>query len=456
MIVSLLVLAQLAKFRQPYPRGWDVFYHLKVVKLMSGDGLAPFDPQSAGGRIQSYPPGYHVLLLSLWRLTSLRLELVGRLLSPLFFTLSLFALFRMLGGRAAAVLGVLVFGTVPEVFGAFSGAAMPQTLGLFAVIMALYHRRLSFPMALVMGFSHWLSAGVFFILFWLQSLWPRLRETAVWAAGSLAAFTPAWPLSLLALWDMRKRKKELAVTAALLFPIVFWKAATGVSYAAPSWGEAPSFFSYPYKLGSVLPVLFFLFPSFGVSFLQTGVFFLLSQLFPFIPIRFVLYLSLSAVAVAVRGLEIRGFSEKSILIATALLSFALLSSQLESAYWVASDLKSQDFDALKWTDVNTVSTLLAYKDSSAFWSYYYTDNPTVLDGFSEGVPDVYERMSDEFEFYASPEIDEEILEKWGIRYQFLNEMEIETFEKIFDLEKFEKVPSPYENNRTRILHYPPS
>lgn len=454
VVVSILLLSQLASLDHPFPRGWDVFYHMKVVELMSGDGLAPFDGQSAGGRVQSYPPGYHVLMLSTWQLTGVRLEMVGRLLSPILFCATLLALFELLGAGPAAVFGVLLFGTSPETFGAFSSAAMPQTLGLFAMIVALRHRRLALPMALLIGFSHWLSAGVLVVLLWLQELWPDVKSLLVWVAGALAAFTPFWPLAILSVWKLRRHRRELAVTMFLLLPIMTWKIATGAQYAAPSWGSAPDLFSYIYKTGAAMPVAFLFFLNTGPALLQTLTLLAMSQFFPFIPVRFILYLMLTTVMVIAAGVRKRRIPEKSVLAATALLSFALLSSQLDSGYWMSPDIQVQDVDALKWTDMNTASTLLAYKDSSAFWAYYYTDNPTILDGFSEGVPDVYERMKDEFEFYESENIRHDIIERWQIRYQFINLMEREMFSKIFDFSKFEAVPRVYANNQTEILHYP--
>lgn len=455
ILISILMLSQIVSLSQIYPRGWDVFYHLKIVELMANDGLAPYDAQSAGGRIQSYPPGYHVLMLSLFQLTGLRLELIGNILSPVFFALTLFAMFNYLGKGAEAVLGVLLFATIPEVSGAFSSSAMPQTLGIFAIVMALRYKKLTPLLSILLGLSHWLSAGIFLIFFWTRELWPDIKRILLWGAGVLASFTSVWPFALVSLWVLRKRKKELAMTAFVAIPILAWKLWTGIHYAAPSWGGIPDIFSYPYKTGVIFPIVFFMFFSWGYAAFQTLSLLLLSQTFPYVPVRFILFMFVPATAVFVNGLRARKFSSKTILAVTAILAFSLLAQSLESAHWIKPDIKTQDVDALRWLDTNTVSTVLAYKDSSAFWAYYYTDNPTVLDGFSEGVPDVYERMEDEFEFYASDTLRTDIIERWGIRYHFINKLEREMFDKIFEFTKFDNVTRLYQNNNTEVLYYPP-
>lgn len=452
-LLSIFLLAQALRFQDTYPRGWDIFYHLRVVEQISEQGILPYDSLSAGGRTHTYPPGFHILLLSLWNLTSLRLELVARLLSPIFLGLALIAFYKKMGDGPAAVLGVLLLATIPEVFGAFSTPGMPQTLGFFAIIAALYKPSLLFLLAILLSLTHWLSAGILFILFWSRQLWPDAKRLSIWILGSLAAFTPAWPLSFAAAWSLKERRRELLFTVILLAPILLWRWAAQISYATPSWGTFPSIFSYPYIFGSALLVLLLLFPSFGYFFFQATLLFAFSQFFPILPVRFLLYISIPAVAMVVEGVRKREYPSSTLLIATLLLSLPLLSSQLQNSFWIGPDIKEQDFDALKWADANTVSTLLAYKDSSAFWTFYYTRNPTILDGFSEGVDDVYERMGDQFDFFASPQIEEEILSRWEIRYQFLNTLEEEMFEKIFDFEKFDQVPAVYQNNWTKILHY---
>jgi len=55
--------------RFSYPLSWDIWYHMRIVENFY-NGFFTFDPVSFGpeGRIHTYPPLFHILLLGLYKI----------------------------------------------------------------------------------------------------------------------------------------------------------------------------------------------------------------------------------------------------------------------------------------------------------------------------------------------------------------------------------------------------
>lgn len=422
------------------PVGWDGFYHLRVLELTKEQQkFVPYDPISAGGRLQTYPPGYYALFLPVELLTGATPEAIGRLLSPLMGALATVSLFvlarRLFGETTTALLAVLLFSTSTEVLSAFVSFAMPQATGHFLVVSGLFaflYAPAIFPLvALSISSTHAISTislFVYVMIFGLFLVKSGLKKT-ICRAAPLLAFPIIWGVA---------------------FP----------SYNLPTWGVPMKLQDYISAIGPTQALVFVLFSFSAINpFSLAAVAMLLLTRGHLVPVRFVYHavipLSLSAAFFFRKNLwKIRAsIGEKGPALALLLLSAFLLVGAVRYGNY-ATPLDGRNVDALRWIALNTAhdSTVLGYKDLSAIWLLYYSKRPTVLDGYSEAVSDPYRRMEDEYLAYSAGNLTgaEKIFSKYDVRYLFFNSAEEEIYKGRFNMTKFYSLPVLLNNGYAKV------
>ncbi len=426
-----------------FPIGWDGFYHLRVLKLTGEQQkFIPYDSISAGGRLQTYPPGYYALLLPLELLTGARAETMGRLISPAMGALAIIALFVLarrifVGDTATALIAILLFSTSTEVLGAFVSFAMPQAVGHFLV-----------------------ASGIFTFLF-VPSVFPVVA-LSLSVTHAISTFSLLVYILIFTIFDFRTLKKPAATAFVLLlaFPL-FWGRVLFPSYNVPTWGVPMKIQDYIGALGP-LQVLVFLFALSSVSrlkngFSAAGAIMLLLSRGPLLPARLI-YHSILPLSVSAAGFlkrKITGsFGRMAPILAVLVLSAYLLTGAARWGNYAGPQLNAQDMDALRWVTANTGegSPVLGYKDFSAVWTLYYSERPTVLDGYSETVSDSYARMDDEARAYSSNSTDEakQLFAKYGVRYLFFDSTEEDAYKDRFNMTKFYSLPVLLNNGYAKV------
>ncbi len=425
----------------PYPTGWDVFYSLRVLELTKSSSFLPYDELSAGGRVHSYPPSYYSLVIAFSSLTNTRLELSVKLLSPILFSLTvlaLFALARRKFGTNEAILAVLLFSTSFEVFDAFVSIGMAASLGHFLSAFCLF------------AFL-FLPASLFFFFAFLLGSVHFLSATAV-----------AVYLLFLTLHNRNYHKLALGVICLGLFPL-FWHMLFP-TYNIPDWGTTFSLLEIINRVGLIQATLFFLSISRDPFFLASLFLFLLSVFSPLLATRWIYFamppLVLSVAAWLSRmkpflaSIFSRSFRLAGPFLFLAFLAVPLLLNHLHTSIYAKPFIQSEDFDGLKWLSINTSpkSVVVGYKDLSAVWVIYYANRATVLDGYSESVPNVYERMHDQYSAYEEDmDTARHVLSTYNVSYIFYDKTEKDWFNGRFDLAKFDSVPSLFDNGFARII-----
>jgi len=103
-IVLIVILAICETYplygRFAYPLSWDIWYHMRIVENLS-NGYFIFDPVSFGpeGRIHTYPPLFHILLVGLYKIINLRgLSIMdaARIMPAILFPLSAISTFLLI------------------------------------------------------------------------------------------------------------------------------------------------------------------------------------------------------------------------------------------------------------------------------------------------------------------------------------------------------------------------
>lgn len=427
-----------------FPIGWDGFYHMRVLQLTASEQkFVPYDPISAGGRLQTYPPGYYALLLPLELLTGARADTIGRIISPVMGALTVMALFvlarRLFGETVTSLLAILLFASSPEVLGSFISFAMPQAVGHFLVasgIFAFMFLPAIFPIvALSLSTTHMISAGILLVYILIFTIFD---------------------------WNAMKKRAAISVVLLLAFPLL-WGRVLFPSYNMPTWGGVPiKLQDYIGALGP-LQVLSFILVLFSLSrirkdgFSVAGVALLLLSRGALLPARLlyhaILPLSISAAGFLKNRIAV-SFGRKGPALAVILLSAYLLTGMAGYGNYASPQLNAQDMDALKWIPENTLesSTVLGYKDFSAVWTLYYSGRPTVLDGYSEAVPDAYRRMEDEGRAYSSNSLDDAkaVFSKYNVRYLFFDSNEEKTYKDLFNMTKFYSLPVLFNNGYAKV------
>ncbi len=397
IILILFGVSLFYQSRFSLPVGWDVFYHLRVVELIQKSGnLINFDQLSAGGRVHSYLPGYYSLVQSLTLMTGMRQVDIARLLSPLFGVLSAIAIFRWkkgIPGLCVLAIYCLQAGTIDT----FIAAGMPEAPTYFLLIIALS----SSP--LLLGLSS-LAIGI-------------IRPSTLILLGLFELIR-----------GLHQRNKSRLLPAILgILPVLLWYQMVPIPMSVPDWGFGVNHEYLESRINLWSVPLIVLGLGMNVETLWTVLYFLMTQL-SYLPRRFIYPLIISGALMAGEGMKrIPGRVLQTFVV--AVLIILLVSGSWKFWTEIEPNLKYEDLDSMYWMRENLVSGVLAHRDLSTIWILYYAKRPTILDGYSEGLPDAHERMEDVLGAFGSSELKKtgEVGEKYGIKYVSYNLAEEWTF-----------------------------
>lgn len=382
------------------PSGWDYFYHERVVSLSIEEGtLLPFDPLSAGGRTHTYLPFFHSLVVALSLSAGIPGEIFLRASSPVFLFLSALSIFLFSGRKKQALLALAFFSAFPDVLLFSASSGMPSVASLFFLSILVFSLFSGKPigtglfamLSLSLGALHQISALSFLVFSAL--IFISRRDWQVLLFGALSIVAPV-------LW-------------ALLFKTT-----------VPNWGKSPGLATLanpPFPLHIILPIsilaLDFIFMARdgkkAEAFFLSGIFLFLSFFSPVLPSRFLLYLGFFL------SLWIGQVSWKSWAIFG--LSLALVLSTFGTLKWTAPILQAEDREGLFWIDSNIPGrAVLGHTDLTSVFLIGHAK--TVIDGYSEGLPDAYERQAGIKNAYETGDFSG-ISGKYGANFLYTNEGE---------------------------------
>lgn len=182
-VVLIVVLAVCETYplygRFPYPLSWDIWYHMRIVENFS-NGYFTFDPVSFGpvGRIHTYPPLFHILLLGLYKILNyggLSIMDAARIMPAILFPLSAISTFLLINKFYGKEVGLLssFFVLVIPVSLDRGIIASPQSLALVLIplgfltyLLGLKERKYLYASGILSSaifYTHGLSFIVFFI-----------------------------------------------------------------------------------------------------------------------------------------------------------------------------------------------------------------------------------------------------------------------------------------------------
>ncbi|MDY1591168.1 MAG: STT3 domain-containing protein [Methanofastidiosum sp.] len=165
--------------RFPYPLSWDIWYHIRIVENFS-NGYFTFDPVSfgPGGRLHTYPPLFHILLLGLYKVLNfggLSLMDAARIMPAILFPLSAISTFILINKFYGKEVGLLssFFVLVIPVSLDRGIIASPQSLALVLIplgfltyLLGLKERKYLYASGILSSavfYTHGLSFIVFFL-----------------------------------------------------------------------------------------------------------------------------------------------------------------------------------------------------------------------------------------------------------------------------------------------------
>jgi asparagine N-glycosylation enzyme membrane subunit Stt3 len=165
--------------RFQYPLSWDIWYHMRIVENFS-NGFFTFDPVSFGpaGRIHTYPPLFHLLLLGLYRLlnhSGFSIMDAARIMPAILFPLSAISTFLFVNKFYEREIGLLTsfFVLVIPVSLDRGIIASPQSLalvliplGLLTYLLGLKEKKYLYASGILSSaifYTHGLSFIVFFL-----------------------------------------------------------------------------------------------------------------------------------------------------------------------------------------------------------------------------------------------------------------------------------------------------
>jgi hypothetical protein len=263
-----------------------------------------------------------------------------------------------------------VFALTIETLEFFIASGMPQQPAIFLLLILFTQRSMNPLFALALGLTH-PSTLVLLILFELLRL----------GSESLASLS-----------------KRLAIAVEGGVTYLAWVAAVGMNVSIPTWGWPVGIEYFTQQLDYRVALLNIL----GIGALPTTAWiagFLLFTQTPLLPRRYLFPLGMSFAFGSSKALE-RLPKILSMLIAGYLI-LALGMNAVNFGEWLEPITKYDDIRSGVWIRENVEGGVLAHKDLTTIWALYYGHARTVLDGFSEGVPDAGRRMEDVLKAFES-------------------------------------------------------
>ncbi|KYC46308.1 MAG: Oligosaccharyl transferase STT3 subunit [Candidatus Methanofastidiosum methylothiophilum] len=182
-IILIIILAFCETYplynRFPYPLSWDIWYHMRIVENFT-NGFFTFDPVSFGpdGRIHTYPPLFHILLLGAYKLLNLgglSIMDAARVMPSILFTLSAISTFVLVNrfyGREIGLLSSFFVLIIPVsldrgiIASPQSLALVLMPLGFLMYLLGLKEKKYIYISGIISSavfYTHGLSFIVFFL-----------------------------------------------------------------------------------------------------------------------------------------------------------------------------------------------------------------------------------------------------------------------------------------------------
>lgn len=127
----------------PYLVGIDGYFHLRIAEeILTTHNIVHFDNLSFGGRIHLYPPGFHLLIVSLSYLLPLSVEMICRLIGMIFGAMVVLLVYTTMRkeGKIGAALAASLLSLMPVFIWKTSINALTTSICLFLFFFVLAYR----------------------------------------------------------------------------------------------------------------------------------------------------------------------------------------------------------------------------------------------------------------------------------------------------------------------------
>lgn len=420
LLCAIVALITLRPLSTGIPVGWDIFYHLRVARLAQDSGnLLNYDPVSAGGRYHTYVPGNTALLLSVSLLTGRSVRELSMWTPLLFSTLAILSFWLLVRHQPWGMVSTGVFAFTIETLEFFISSGMPQQPALFLLLTLFTMRSLNPLFSLAIGITH-PSTLV------LLSVFEILRI----GSESIASIL---------------RRLSIAILGGL--PYLAWAIGVGMSVTAPTWGWPVSLKYFLQQLDYRVAIVDII----GIGALPTTLWmlgFLILTQTPLLPRRYVFPLGMSLAFGVSKALE--RLPRMAGIIVAGYLLLSMGSAAVNFGRWLEPITKHDDVQSGVWLGENIENGVLAHKDLTTIWALYYGNSRTILDGFSEGVPDADQRMADVLHAFESHNLSDalDVARKYGCTALLYNDAETDGYGS--DTRKFDALPLAYDTPYSHV------
>lgn len=438
--------------RFPYPLSWDIWYHMRIVENFS-NGYFTYDPVSFGpeGRIHTYPPLFHILLLGIYKIVNLGgMSIVdaARIMPTILFPLSAISTFLLVNKFYGKEVGLLssFFVLVIQVSLDRGIIASPQSLalvlmplGFLTYLLGLKERKYLYASG-ILSSAVFYTHGLSFIVFFL----------------SIVLFT------LLVYLVKREMKLQnffifTVITIIISFPWIFQLLMHGIASNIPYGGVFKLSF-YPVKLGYItmalaLPGAVFLIlrkNEEDLMLISWGtVAFLLSRNYitslDLLPFRFIEFLAYPLAFYSAFAIFEFAKDKRREAVLAAIIGIMIISSFPAAEYVskVKPMLGNEEYSAFSYLNENSIKSNFTVA-SSWFTSPILgkiSGVKTVEGGYASGSWDYVKRSQDIKALYSG---NYSVIDTYNIKYAYLGPREIAEFknsEKYINASSIDKLYS---------------
>jgi asparagine N-glycosylation enzyme membrane subunit Stt3 len=444
--------------RFPYPLSWDIWYHMRIVENFS-NGYFTYDPVSFGpeGRIHTYPPLFHILLLGLYKIVNLGgLSILdaARIMPTILFPLSAISTFLLVNKFYGKEVGLLssFFVLVIQVSLDRGIIASPQSLALVLIplgfltyLVGLKDRKYLYASGIVSSaifYTHGLSFIVFFISIILFTFLLYLVKREV-KLRNFFIFT--------------------LITIIISFPWIIQLLMHGVASNIPYGGVFKLAF-YPVKLGYITMALaipgavFLIFRKNeeDIMLLSWGtVAFLLSRNYitslDLLPFRFIEFLAYPLAFYSAFAIFEFAKDKRREAVLAAIIGIMIISSFPAAEYVskVKPMLGNEEYSAFSYLNENSINGNFTVA-SSWFTSPILgkvSGMKTVEGGYASGSWDYVKRSQDIKALYSG---NYSVIDTYNIKYAYLGPREIAEFKNSENYINASSIDKLYSTGKTSL------
>jgi len=444
--------------RFSYPLSWDIWYHMRIVENFY-NGFFTFDPVSFGpeGRIHTYPPLFHILLLGLYKilnLSGLSIMDAARIMPAILFPLSAISTFILINkfyGKEVGLLSSFFVLVIPVsldrgiISSPQSLALVVIPLGFLTYLLGLEKKKYLYASGILSSaifYTHGLSFIVFFlsIILFTFLLYFTKRELKI---RNLLIFT--------------------LITLIISFPWIIQLLLHGIASNIPYGGIFKLSF-YPVKLGYITMALSLAGAAFlilrkkeeDLMLISWGVIaFLLSRNyipgFDLLPFRFIEFLAYPIAFYSSFALfEFYKDKRKEVVIAS-IVGIMIISSFPAAEYVskVKPMIGEEEYSAFSYLGGNSLL------DSFTVASSWFTSpiigkvsgKKTVEGGYSSGSWDYIKRSEDIKNLYFG---NYSVIDTYNIKYVYLGPREIAEFKNSENYLNASSIDKLYSTRKTSM------